>query len=211
MCRLLYVRSEEDFDFSVILEKFALIAKNSKEFQGHGWGCAYLDSDKWQIYKNIKPVWDDNFNQFGKTKTLIAHARSAFQDKDIRIENNMPFYSGDIIYIFNGELHGVKIQEKGRIGAEKIFNFILRFNKGNLFEALKRGISIIEKKSKYVRAMNIIMADRKKAYLSSLFNEDNEYFSMYFKKDDDKLIICSDPFTDEDGWQKIENRTVKVF
>ena len=123
----------------------------------------------------------------------------------------MPFYSGDIIYIFNGELHGVKIQEKGRIGAEKIFNFILRFNKGNLFEALKRGTSIIEKKSKYVRAMNIIMADRKKAYLSSLFNEDNEYFSMYFKKDDDKLIICSDPFTDEDGWQKIENRTVKVF
>ena len=211
MCRLLYMRSEQEFEIADQLEKFAYISKNSKEFQGHGWGFAYLENDQWQIYKNIQPIWEDNFDAFGKTTVLVAHARSAFQDKDIRIENNMPFTSGDNIYIFNGELHGVKIQEEGRIGAEKLFNFIIRFDKGNLLDALKKGITIIEKRSKYIRAMNIIMADKKKAYLSSLFNEDDAYFTMHVKNDNNKLIICSDPFLDEDDWQKIGNRTVRVF
>lgn len=211
MCRLLYVRSEQEFLIADPLKKFAFISKNSKEFQGHGWGFAYLKNDRWQVYRNIQPIWEDNLDTFGRTSLLIAHARSAFQDKDIRIENNMPFVSGDIIYIFNGELHGVKIQEEGRIGAEKLFNFILRFNKGRLHDALKKGTKIIEKRSKYIRAMNIIMADKKKAYLSSLFNEDDDYFTMQVKKDNEKLVICSDPFPNENDWQKIENRTVKVF
>jgi len=211
MCRLLYVRSDQEFKIADPLEKFAYISRNSKEFQGHGWGFAYLKNNRWEIYKNIKPIWEDNLNTFGRTTLLIAHARSAFQNKDIRIENNMPFTSGDIIYVFNGELHGVKIQEEGRIGAEKLFNFILRFNKGGLHGALDKGTAIIEKRSKYIRAMNIIMADKKKAYLSSLFNEDEAYFTMYEKKDGNNLIICSDPFPDGDDWRKIENRTVKVF
>lgn len=211
MCRLLYMRSEKEFEIAEYLLKFAQISKDSKEYQGHGWGCAYLKDDQWQIYKNIKPIWEDDLHSFCETKILVAHARSAFQDKDIRIENNMPFTSDDIIYIFNGELHGVKIREEGRIGAEKLFNFILRFNKADLIEALKKGVEIIGKRSKYIRAMNIIMADRDKAYLSSLFNEDENYFAMFLKNDSKKVIICSDPFPGENNWQKIENRTAKVF
>jgi predicted glutamine amidotransferase len=210
MCRLLYVRADEAFDISEYLNKFAHISKNSKEYQGHGWGFAYLKNNQWQIYRNIKPIWEDNLSDFGETTVLIAHARSAFQDKDIRVENNMPFSANDIIYIFNGELHGVKIKEEGRIGAEKIFNFILRFNKGNMLEALQKGTEIIGKRSKYIRAMNIIMADKNIACLSSLFNEDEDYFTMHIKNNDE-LVICSDPFPAEDGWQKIKNRTVKVY
>ena len=211
MCRLLYVRSEQEFSIAEYLKKFAYISKNSKEYQGHGWGFAYLKDNQWHIYKNIKPIWEDNFDTFGETTILVAHARSAFQDKDIRVENNMPFSANDIIYIFNGELHGVKIKEEGRIGAEKIFNFILRFNNNNILGALQKGTEIIEKRSNYIRAMNIIIADKKQAVLSSLFNEDEEYFTMNVKNDIDKLIICSDTFPDEDGWQKIDNRTIKVF
>jgi predicted glutamine amidotransferase len=211
MCRLLYVRAEQEFEIAEQLNKFAQISKNSKEYQGHGWGCAYLQQDKWQIYKNIKPVWEDDFSGLGKTNVLAAHARSAFQDKDIRIENNMPFTSGDVIYIFNGELHGVKIREEGRIGAEKIFNFILRFKDHGLSDALEKGCSIIEKRSKYIRAMNIVMADPKQAYLYSLFNEDHDYFTMYSKMDNNTIILCSDPYPDENNWQKINNRTIKVY
>lgn len=211
MCRLLYVRSDKDFDIDDHLLKFAQISKNSKEYQGHGWGCAYLQNGRWELYKNIKPVWDDNLSNFGKTNLLVAHARSAFQDRDIRIENNMPFVSGDIIYIFNGELHGVKIREKGRIGAEKIFNFIMRFNKGDIYTALNRGIPIIEKRSKYIRAMNIIMANKQNAYLCSIFNEDKDYFTMHVKKNGYLTILCSEPYPGESNWQEIENHTVKVF
>jgi len=143
MCRLLYVRSKTLFQINDHLQKFAQIAKNSKEFQGHGWGCAFLRDGDWNIYKNINPIWKDDLHIFGTSNQLIAHARSAFKDQDLQLENNMPFFNGDYIFVFNGELHGVKIKESGKIGAEKIFNYIMRFNKGNLEEAMQRGIDNI--------------------------------------------------------------------
>ena len=41
--RLLTVRAKRPFAIASHLEKFARIAKNSKEYQGHGWGCADKD------------------------------------------------------------------------------------------------------------------------------------------------------------------------
>jgi len=132
VCRLLTIKSETPFAITPHLKKFAAIAKNSKEFQGHGWGCAYLDeTGGWEFYKNINPVWQDEFDQFGETTLLVVHARSAFEDRDIIVENNMPFFDSRTVFIFNGELRGVKIRAEGRIGAEKIFNYIRRFDKGD--------------------------------------------------------------------------------
>lgn len=210
MCRLLFVKSKEQFSIREYLEKFAVICENSKEFQGHGWGLAYLKDNEWQHYKNIKPIWEDDFSQFEDTDRLIVHARSAFKDKDITVENNMPFYNDKYIYIFNGELNGVKLNVEGRIGAEKIFNFINRFDKGDLKSSVEKGIKIINNRTKYIRAMNIIIADKKNVVLSSQFNEDEEYFTMSYKKEDDKLIICSDPL-DETSWQTIPNNSLMEF
>lgn len=211
MCRLLYVRSKNKFSINDELKKFARISENSKEYQGHGWGCSYIADGEWKHYKNISPIWKDNLDQFGETDLLISHARSAFQDKDIFVENNMPFHDDKYVYIFNGELQGVKIKEEGRIGAEKIFNFIKRFDKGNPLEMLSKGIQIIKKKTSYVRAMNIIITTKEKAFVSSDYSEDPDYFTMSFKIEDDKLTICSDPFEGETNWQKIENNSVREF
>ncbi len=211
MCRLLAVRSKKEFEISAYLKKFASISKNSKEYQGHGWGMAALKNNEWDIYRNIKPVWEDDLDQFGKTNFLIVHARSAFQDEGIVVENNMPFFDGKHLFIFNGELKGVRLSEKGRIGAEKIFNFIKRFQKYSIKEAIKKGTSIIKEKSKYVRAMNLIINDKDKIYLYTFFNEDPEYFTMHMKTEDDRVVICSDPLDEEGSWKKIENDSIKVF
>lgn len=214
MCRLLYIDSNTEYEISEHLKKFAEISKNSKEFQGHGWGFAYLENGGWKYYKNINPIWEDDFSKFGKTKRLIAHARSAFQDKDIFVENNMPFYDDKYVFIFNGELSGVKIKEEGRIGAEKIFNFIKRFDKNRMVEALAKGVEVIKKRSTYVRAMNIIIADKNNAYVTSNFNEDAEYFTMFYKKNDNGIIICSEKYygeSESDGWTKIENNSIGVY
>ena len=221
MCRLLVVKSEEEFNIEGYLDKFAKSCKNSEEYQGRGWGCSYLVGDNhepptpkhklnWQHYKNIKPIWEDNLTRFSRTKLLIAHARSAFEDKNIRVENNMPFHDNKYIFIFNGELRGVKIKEQGRIGAEKIFNYIKRFNKGNLLEALNKATEIIKKRTENLKAMNIIMSDGRKIYLSSDFNERPEYFTVRIKNENNKLIICSEPL-DNSEWEKIPNKTVKSF
>lgn len=209
MCRLLAVKSNNEFSIPVYLENFALISKNSKEYQGHGWGIAYLDSsDNWQLYKNISPIWEDDFSKFGKSKLILAHARSAFEDKDIVIENNMPFIQDGKVFIFNGELRGVKIKEQGKIGAEKIMNYIYRFEKSGLEPALNKAVNIIHKRTRDIKGMNIIICDKEKIYLSSLFNREVEYYTIHYKESNE-LIICSAPF--EEGWNKISNRTIKVF
>ncbi len=211
MCRLLYVKSKDLFEPEEFLGKFAEISKNSKEYQGHGWGCAYRENGIWKFYKNINPVWEDNFKQFGSCDILIAHARSAFQDKDIIVENNMPFYDDKYIFVFNGELRGVKIKEDGRIGAEKIFNFIKRFDSDGMLKALGRGVEVIKKRTGYIKAMNIIIAENDKAYLSTFHSEEKEYFTMHYKREKDTIVLCSEKFPFEDGWEKIQNNYLGEF
>ena len=211
MCRLLVVRSQDPFSPAPYLEKFASIAKNSKEFQGHGWGCAWLDpAGLWQIYRNIRPVWEDVFSPFPSTTRLVAHARSAFEDKDIVVENNMPFSDGKAVFIFNGELRGVKIKAEGRIGAEKIFNFIRRFDSGDPLAALKKATGIIRNRTRQIRGMNIIMVKDRIVYLSTFFQGDPEYFTMHCKETG-RLIICSEAFPSEQGWRDIPNDSVRVW
>ena len=208
MCRLLYVNSKNKLSCAEYLKKFAEISRNSKEFQGHGWGCAYFQNGKWNYYKNVKPIWEDDLSQFGDSNRLIAHARSAFKDEGIVVENNMPFYDDKHIFIFNGELKGVKIKEEGKIGAEKIFNYVKRFYKGNIKDALSKGTEIIKNKSNYIRAMNIIITDNNAAYIYSHFNEDEEYFTMKLKKSNDMLIVCSEKLSNENNWTPIPNNSL---
>jgi len=211
MCRLFTMRSEKPFTIMPYLGKFADIARNSKEYQGHGWGCSYRDeSGLWRFYKNINPVWEDDLSRFGATTLLVAHARSAFEDRDIVIENNMPFFDGRTVFIFNGELRGVQIREQGRIGAEKIFNFIRRFDRGDTLKALEKAVGIIKKRTRYIRGMNIIMVNEGGIFVSSFFNEDEEYFTMRYREGTE-LIICSEPYPSGKKWQRIANNSVRVW
>jgi glutamine amidotransferase len=129
-------------------------------------------------------------------------------NEGIIIENNMPFYDDRYIFIFNGELRGVKIKEQGRIGAEKIFNYIKRFDKGNIIHALQKATEIISKKSAYVKAMNMVLTDENGAYIYSQFNEDAEYFTMYKKVLDELIVVCSEQFTQEADWTPISNNSL---
>ena len=211
MCRLLTVRAERPFAIASHLEKLAYISKNSKEYQGHGWGCAYKDGDgSWKLYKNISPIWEHDFAHFPTTKLLVAHARSAFEDRDIVLENNMPFFDGRAVFIFNGELRGVRIREHGRIGAEKIFNYIKRFDRGETLEALEKAVGIIKNRSKHIRGMNIIIVKDDAIYVSTSFNEDKDYFTMHFKEGAE-LTICSEPYLSESGWQSLPNNSMRMW
>lgn len=207
MCRLLYVESNSDFDIPPYLEKFARISKNSEEYQGHGWGCSIRDGDTWEHYHDIDPVWEYDFDQFGRTNLLLVHARSAFENRDIRIENNMPFYDDRFVFLFNGELRGVRIREKGRIGAEKIFNFIKRRFEDDLEDAIRESVRIIRTKTRNLKAMNFLISDGQRTYLSTLYNERPGYFQMHRKTTDQRLEICSDPL-DPEGWEPIPNETI---
>ncbi len=207
MCRILYARAETPFSIEALLTPFAELARSSREFQGHGWGCAWRSDGNWPQYHDIRPVWEDDLNQFGNTRLLLVHARSAFRDEGIAVENNMPFSDGDSVFIFNGELRGVRIKSQGRIGAEKIYNYIRRFDEGDPCAATEKAVEIIKKRSRYIRAMNIILSDGDRSCLSSSFSEDPDYFQMHQKHDGDLHLVCSQAFTGDPGWSRIDNNT----
>ncbi len=208
MCRILCVRSTGTFQIDEQLRAFAQIARLSKEYQGHGWGYAYRAGDTWRIHHDIRPIWEHPLKGLGETSLLVAHARSAFRNEGIRIENNMPFFDGDRVFIFNGELQGVRIKERGRIGAEKVFNYIKRFEHGDRLRGLQRGCEVISKRTRYVRAMNMILADRDEIYVACWYGEDPDYFQLRRKSLNGMQLICSQAFPGEDNWDRIPNQTI---
>ncbi|MEM8679287.1 MAG: hypothetical protein AAGF97_08050 [Planctomycetota bacterium] len=210
MCRLLYVRSGVEVDVADHLGPFAELSRQSPEYQGHGWGCAFLRDGDWKCYHSIQPIWEDDLQQFGQSQLLLAHSRSAFEDRDIRVENNMPFFDGDRVFIFNGELRKVKIKSPGRIGAEKIFNFIKRFDRGDLLAAMQRAIPIINQRTTQVKAMNILIADKQDAFLATQYSERPGYFTMYEKQESNRHIICSMPYPGETDWQPIDQPQIRA-
>ena len=207
MCRILYARADRPFEITELLRPFAALSRDSREYQGHGWGCAWRDAGGWRQYHDIRPVWEDDPQQFGSTDLLLVHARSAFRDEGIRVENNMPFSDGRSMFVFNGELRGVRVRSEGRIGAEKIYNYIRRFDRGDLCAAVSKAVDIIHRRSAYVRAMNLILVDGERGCLSTSFGEDPEYFQMHEKRQAGRHLLCSEPFPADPGWSPIPNHT----
>jgi len=68
-------------------------------------------------------VWEDDFSPFPSTTLLVAHARSAFEDKDIVVENKHAFSDGKAVSSLTVSSRR-QDQEGGQDRAEKIFNFI---------------------------------------------------------------------------------------
>lgn len=211
MCRLLLLYCPDGVDPNPHVNAFRELSRNSREYQGHGWGGAWLDEDqRWQLYHDIRPVWEDTDPVFPRTPLFIAHARSAFRDEGITIENNMPFSDGENVFAFNGELRGVRIRERGRIGAEKTFNYIKRFDKGDMGVAVERGVDVIQKRTQYVRAMNFILANRANVYICSLFNEEPDYFQLWETENEGVRVVCSDKYRARAyQWRDIPNRSIR--
>ncbi|MXZ80716.1 MAG: hypothetical protein F4Z15_04970 [Gammaproteobacteria bacterium] len=210
MCRMLLAASPGKIDPNPHLDALREIAKTSKEYQGHGWGCAWLDhASRWRLYHNILPIWEDAAS-FDSTTCFIAHARSAFRDEGIAVENNMPFTDGEKVFAFNGELRGVRIKADGRIGAEKIFNTIRRFDKGPaLREAVERGVMVINRRTRHIRAMNFILAGRLGIHVCSQFSEDPDYFQLREGVWGDTRIVCSEPYDRPDiSWKRLKNHRI---
>ncbi len=210
MCRILIVRDSSPFSISSLLPRFAAVARNSTEFQGDGWGCCWLQEHTWKRYRNPGPIWNDNLTGFGETNLLIVHARSAFRNEDLGLENNMPFIDGNAAFAFNGELRGVRLQADGGIGAEKLFRFIMRCTPEITRDGLRKVVGIIKRRTRYVRAMNFAVALPGAIAVHSFYSETPEYFTLHKKVDRTRTLFCSDPFPGDRGWTRLPNDYLEV-
>ncbi len=138
-------------------------------------------SGRWERYKSLTPVWEDSPPLPRKVDVLVVHARSAFRNEGIDVENNMPFYRGDVSFVFNGELRGVRLRAPGRIGAEKIFHLILERGRNDFAEALATTDRLVHSRSRYVRAMNVALTDGSVIYAHCRFAESPDYFTLHYR------------------------------
>ena len=211
MCRLLAIKDRAAFAIAPHLRSFAAMARASREYQGDGWGCAWDDGRGWQSYHSLAPVWEDDVSKFGDARLLLVHARSAFRNEGICVENNMPFLADGVAFAFNGELHGVRIREEGRIGAEKVLNTIRRMTNGDLAAGIAHASATIRARTGYVRAMNIVLCDRTRILAHCEFGEMPDYFTMHVARGEDHVAVCSEPLAGLGPWRPLANRTLEVF
>jgi predicted glutamine amidotransferase len=209
MCRLLAITSAAPVDSAAHLRAFADVARNSREYQGHGWGCAWPDGEAWRAYHSIRPIWEDDLERFGQLQVLVAHARSAFRDERIAVENNMPFLEDGLTFVFNGELRGVRIAEAGRIGAEKLFRFLVRHGAARGEAEMRTALRLVAQRTRYVRALNAVIAGGGRFLVCSRFSEDDDYFTMWERREDGMRVVCSEPYGEAPGWTAIANGAVE--
>lgn len=211
MCRILAVTAAAPFAPSDYLRPFAEVARTSREYQGHGWGCAWRENGEWRTYHSISPVWEDDVGRFATATVLMAHARSAFRDEGIAVENNMPFVDSRLAFVFNGELRGVRIREAGRIGAEKLFRFLASRGAADGADAMRTAVRLVGQRTRYVRAMNLVLGAPGSFVVASSFGEDDEYFTLHARRDADAAAVCSRPLGGEPGWTPLANGTIEVI
>ena len=113
-----------------------------------GWGIAYLEENRFQLFHSIKPVYEDFFpNEIRERKTdfVIIHARKQGKGK-VCLENTHPFFlnSEDKEWVFchNGTiiddiLNEGKFQPKGNTDSERLFcSWLNRLKKGESIEKI---------------------------------------------------------------------------
>ncbi|VVA44172.1 conserved exported hypothetical protein [Candidatus Roizmanbacteria bacterium] len=200
MCRFLLCKSKQFISPKKILGSFAEMAEKSKAFdgdwQGDGWGFSWLENNKWQEYKSLKPIWKEKgeFSKFPDSNIFSIHARSAsFPQHKNNIDFNQPFISESYSYVFNGLLKGVTLSLPGDIGAQKIWSLLnVYLKKINLTQSLYKVTDILKKNSRNILALNIGVAGKNTISAYCHFTAHPNYYSLQYSDNSNIKIICSE-------------------
>ena len=199
MCRILALRSDAPVESGPFLRSFAERCRLSKEFQGDGWGVSWREGGEWRSWRAITPIWDTELPTLPPSRLVLAHARSAFRNERVVVENNMPFVEEGLAFAFNGELRGVRLQAPGDTGAWRLFHLFRRFRaaaQGDGRAALGRLDQLVRGRTEYVRALNLVISDGEDVWVNSRYSEDPDYFTLWsavVSRDGVRVgIVCSE-------------------
>ena len=219
MCRILALAGSEPFRVRSWLESFALRCRESVEYQGDGWGLAWWTGDGWDRRRTLDPIWSDSFDELPRSSAYLVHARSAFGGSPLDDPQlNMPFLGDGCAFAFNGELRGVRLSVPGANGALRLFNLFERFRdgSGDSAQALTRLDAVVSRRTEYVRALNVVVADEAGIHVTSRFNQEPAYFTMYASRaatgpwGGPISVVCSEPIQVADSrisWRPVPTGT----
>ena len=220
MCRFLLVKSIKPINPFKLLQSFSSMAKKSKaydgDWQGDGWGIAWITKNSWYSYKSLSPIWDEprKFQDFPETSIFAVHARSAsFPRHKNNLFYNQPFINPPWIFVFNGLLKGVSLPSliPGEIGAQKIWYLLQKqLAKNQPGAALEKIKKLLVENTKELQALNIGLADKNNLYALCFYNRFPSYYQLHYLINKDITAICSEvlPFS---FWKEMKSsQTLKL-
>lgn len=220
MCRFLVIKSKNKINPIGLLNQFASICKKSiapdGERQRDGFGIAWKEKGSWKIKKSLTPIWETQnlFHQIPETNLLVAHARGAGFEKDRGIiDYNEPFIDGDLCFVFNGMIRGVKIKRKleGKIGSQKLFSLVKdELKNKNSSDVLKLVNETVLSNSKKIEGMNIGLIKDGKISALCQYSGNKDYYALKYYKGTDLTIISSETFGSF-SWQQFKKGQIKNF
>jgi hypothetical protein len=72
-------------------------------------------------------------------------------------------------------------------------------------------VATILERSRYVRAMNMILTEGEQSVVFSYFGEDASYFTLYRHDQDTCTRVCSGRYGDLEQWHPLENLSLEVI
>ncbi len=198
MCRFIAVIGLEEFDPAPYIRQLENMAKNGRRApHGDGWGIWIKNGEMEYLHKETVPIWERTVGNFPKAKILFVHARKRGEGAKIAIENTHPFMSHDSVFMHNGL---VKIEHESCTGdtdSEKFFMHIIHRGLWNV-------LCEIEKYE--FSSVNSILYQDGKVFAIRYAKENEDYYTIFLKKEGDKIILS----TEGEG-EEIENKKVAVI
>jgi len=220
MCRFLIVKSKNKINAVDLLSQFALICEKSiapdGERQKDGFGVAWKKNGKWNIQKSLSPIWEGSniLSNIPETNLLVIHARGSGFGKDRgNIDFNEPFIDGEICFVFNGIIRGVRIRRKleGKIGSQKIFSLVKDELINNSLEAALNAVKkIILNNSQKIEGMNIGLIKDGEISVLCQYSDNKEYYSLQYHQDNNLTMVSSEAFGNYD-WKQFKKGEIKTF
>lgn len=220
MCRFLIIKSKIKFNPQNFLNSFSTTCEKSVapdgERQRDGYGVAWHENGIWKAKKSLVPIWEaeNACVNIPETNLLVVHARGAGFEKDRGIiDYNEPFIDGDLCFVFNGLVKGVKIKRRleGEIGSQKLFSLIKEELKNkNLNSVLKFVKKLMLNNSGKIEGMNIGLIKGDEIAVLCQYSDNAKYYSLHFYQAPDLLLVSSEPFGNYD-WKKFKKGEVKTF
>ena len=175
-------------------EELKKVFETKQPYHDDGWGIAYQDNNQFQIKKSLKPVFEDNTEEFNKIKNnfVLLHARFKTVGEK-KLENTQPYQHNEFVFCHNGTIkkeiiyNKDKFKLKGNTDSEQLFYSILS-KELPIKEAIKKTFDEIELKPN----SNIILSNKEKTYIYSSYRTIPDYIQMYVGKGENLLVISSE-------------------
>jgi len=176
--------SKEKKNVNALMRDFAEMCRDSKNYQGDGWGVLYKGGEELHLHRSLNPIWEDEF-ELPETEFALVHARFAHGDwTKGDINNNQPFCAQDSVFVFNGNLKRVDIDVPGKIGAEKVMNLVLQ-------KGIAEAVAEMCDKAALVKAINFLLIQGETCHVNCYYTIDPEYFDLRISEGDDEIMIVS--------------------